>query len=163
MAAEGFQLWYKLIEAAEKLGDTHYAPFWDSKLCPGGSLQSLEGKYRGSDLVRIWKENVEPRLEKLLMDSELRRRFKLPRVKSCPVEWMKVSPKYTSTREWAHKKLAKFRIGEQMELVETERCDWPGRNWGFPDTSDSEELSSGRTSTVSTSSSEINTIMSAFL
>jgi len=137
MNEDSFQLWYYLIQVAGKALESRFDEvFWNAELQSRG-LGHLEGKYNGAELARIWTVNVEPRLEKVVMNPDLRKKFLLPRKSTCRAEGEKVRPECGAAREAAREKLARFRIGQQTQLLEKERPHWPGRNWGFPEPEDS--------------------------
>ena len=149
MDPDSFPFWYKLIEVAGKgLGDPCHEPFWKF-FVPKGSLDYLEGRYSPADLTKIWNDKIEPRLEKIIMDPEMRKRFRLPRESTLSTERTEVgSVRCAGASERARAKLAKYRIGDQPQLLEDKRPDWVGRNWGLPQPEGSEDTGGSRPAIV---------------
>jgi hypothetical protein len=121
MNAESFQFWNHLIGAVEKdngHGRTHLPTFWRYNLALEGSpITAMADKYTEHDLIKIWEKNVEPRLDKLVMDPYRRRKYGLAARSVCSQEWEELGARYAAARAAAREKLAKFRIGSQQELL----------------------------------------------
>ena len=121
MDAETFQFWHHLIDAVEKdngHGRTHLPTFWKYNLdLEGSPIAAMADKCTEHDLIKIWEKNVEPRLDKLVMDPYRRRKYGLTTRSMCLQQWEQLGATCAAARAAAREKLAKFRIGSQLELL----------------------------------------------